>query len=243
MPAEHKFVLLFDALELLKRFHERLYYNLITDYLNFLSGLIPIAFAIPQFRKLTGELKLITAYLIIGILCTTINSLMAKYQINNLNVLNLFTWFETFVFLHVLGKWLNSKTGYNLAQFCFVCFSIYFLYTFQLNQFNTGVEIFAGIIVVCLSSYLLFRMSINTKEAIYMDFRFWFSFSIMLLLGINIVTLGLHNYLFSNDRIALSLTHIIYVLFSTFTHCMFAYGFICYKRKMKSYLPSLPSAH
>lgn len=229
-------------LDLIWKFLESDYTDIILVYFIQLSPFLPLAYALPQYKKLTIELRVLTAYLILSILFSFITMLMAKYYLNNLNVINLFTWLETFTFCFVFGKWLNSKIAFRLSMFTFICFSIHSIYYFRLYEYNSKMEAFEGIIGVCMGSYLLFKKSMNAREVIYKDFHFWFIAPSIIMLGVNIVTMGLRNLLLNTHETLGLLLSTLYSLSVIFTHCLFTYGFICYRRKMNSFWSSSPSA-
>ena len=205
------------------------------SHLSLVSGMVPLCFALPKFKRLTAELKLMAVYLMLAIIFTAITHTMSAFKMNNLNVITLFTWIETFTFCYIFSKWSNSKIAFKLAMSGFLFFSLYFILSFKVGHFNTPMEVFEGLMVGSLAAFLLFKISINTNDIIYKDYRFWFTAPTLLLLGINIVTLGILNQLHAIYPKLVIFNDIIYSSISIFTHCLFAYGFVCYQRKMKSY--------
>jgi hypothetical protein len=206
------------------------------DYLSSFSILFPLAAALYGFRRLNFEMKLLGYFFILSAFVDVTLLITASFHANNLWLLNIFMLIEAAVYLFICARWLHSEKLFRSVMVLFVLYFLFWIYTTfvsgSFTEFNDKEKTLKGILLVLISGYLLIRIS--QEETIYLtrDYRFWVLSGILLYFLIGVIVFTTANYVLENHVKAMYYSWSIHSVINIISNLLFAYGFLCYYRKM-----------
>jgi hypothetical protein len=209
------------------------------NHISSFSVLIPLLTSVYKYKRLNGELKVLAWLFMIAAIIEFALNISAIYGIHNIWISNTFMIAEGFVLFFVIGRWFDSEKAFKITMVLFTLYAIYWGYsTFIIGSiftFNTTERTVKGIMLIFLSGFLLTRLATHEEIIVSRDYRFWIAFAILFYFSLTLIIFGTANLLFEDHLSVIYYTWIIHSIINIISNLLFAYGFVCYYRKMNSY--------
>jgi len=194
-------------------------------------SLVPIIISFFFWNKQPKELRILTFYLVVGLMFSTVMWILGSQKINNLWMMHLFTPIQFGLLMWIFSFWFKGpiRRVVLLSIPVFTLFWVVVLMFFEsFSHFNTYTRPVEALILIIVAGHTLYKTNKEDAETIFRMPRFWVAsgtliyFSGMILL-----------YAVSNNLLAMSMEtlRMVWLTIQTTSQIMsnllFIGGFLC----------------
>ena len=169
-------------------------------YISLLSALIPIGAGVFQWRRLSGNLKLLVCIPIAAILADSISLLLLNNRINTWPILNLFFVIQ-FVLLFLILSHGRKLVNLKIVFYACLAFAIInYLFIQTPQTFNSYTAYVGGILIILTSLNFLYQLLVERPvEKIQTLPLFWVAFGALIYHAGTLFLFLFNNYLLAHQ--------------------------------------------
>lgn len=201
------------------------------SYASMFSIVLPIAGGLYSYRNHTAGFRLLFLAFVISALSDQVNSCLAQGGHNNHWVFNIYCLCEGTLFIYVMATWLKKNKEDNILRTSITAgfILLWMLTTFykgSITEYNSIASLTEGVMLMVLSSWLLYNLSNSTKTNILTHPKFYMASGTLLYFASSFVIFGTLDYLIdSGNGIAFRL-YAIHSFFGIIANMAYFAGYI-----------------
>lgn len=205
---------------------------------SYISSFVPVVIGAVLFPSLTKDLKAYFFYFLFAALYDLWISQLALHNIPNTVHLNIYTIIDSVILLFLLHQYateLKMKrvlvvSGLLYAGFWMMMnFSLY-----ALSVFSTEDKSVKCILFILLTSWILFRISTETRQPVLRNYKFWLLTGLIMYFSSAFILFVTATWMIEEENSPLMrYTWDIHALITILTNLILGYSFICFYRQRK----------
>jgi len=201
---------------------------------------IPLFFGFFNYKKLSGEMKILVWYLVSSFVFELIVNFLILLRIsrNTLWITHVFPIIEYLFLVVIFSRWqknIRLKKAYLWSILFIIAFMIVNVIFFQpITQANSYGMSIHKIFLIGISAFALLELS---KEGVYpltREYRFWVTTGVLFYNVSTLIIFSLLNMILFQDFQFAKAVFIINTILNIVTYLIYAEGFLCRNQAQKS---------
>lgn len=174
-------------------------------YFGVFTSILVVMVGLKRFGSLRAEMRILLGFFVFALVANILSLIFAFRLGNNLWLYHFIPLMEFSIFVVIFASWLNTRLS-RIALYLTIplFFTVWFLFKYyieDLRRFDNFSSSFESMLLIGISSYVLFTLFRNGWEKPGRDFRFWVLAAVLIYHTANGVFIALSNVIMNFSQL------------------------------------------
>ena len=202
------------------------------------SGIAPLSASVYTYRQQSRDIKVLSAYFLFLLFVEGTMEYYAYHKMNNLWFGHFVTPIEFGVFTYVFSRWQKSRTRQLILQVSIpVIILAYIVVNYQLENltsFNTYTRPAVSVILIIISSLILYDLYKSRMVTLFKNIRFWIALGVLTYNAGTVALFSMINIFLAVSPSLAFVAMLLHTVLNITSNIFFAKGYLCLRTQTNS---------